>query len=260
MTTLTVVKLGGSLLENAASRRHALEAIAGRWHDDSRIVVVHGGGKNIDVSLAKLGIPKRTVQGLRVTDAATLEVVTGVLAGTVNKTIVTELSVAGVAPAGISGADGGTIQAEIHPPIDGVDPGFVGKVATCDPALTLTLLGAGFLPVIASLASSAEGQLLNVNADSAAAAIAVALGATRLVFLTDVEGVIDGKGSILPSLGVAEAMSLLASSSVTGGMKPKLRACLDALAGGVDEVIIAGPSRHVAALAGGEGGTHLVAA
>lgn len=260
MTSLTVVKLGGSLLENASSRHLALEAIADRWHEDSRIVVVHGGGKHIDLSLAKLGIPKRTVEGLRVTDAATLEVVTGVLGGLVNKTIVTELSLAGIAAAGISGADGETLQAELHAPVDGVDVGYVGKVSACDPALALTLLGAGFLPVIASLASSSEGQLLNVNADSAAAAIAVALGATRLVFLTDVEGVIDPTGSILPSLGITETTALLASSSVTGGMKPKLRACLDALEGGVAEVIIAGPSRHGAALAGGEGGTHLVAA
>jgi acetylglutamate kinase len=124
----------------------------------------------------------------------------------------------------------------------------------------LTLLGGGFLPVIASLGMSPEGALLNVNADAAAAAIAVAIGATKLVFLTDVEGVLDTNGTIVPSLDMSGAAALLASPAVSGGMKPKLRACLEALAGGVANVVIAGPSKHAASHAGGEGGTHLVAA
>ncbi len=260
MTELTVVKLGGSLLDDVELRDHAIGAIAQRWSVNPNLVVVHGGGKNIDKALAAAGIPKRTVQGLRVTDARTLEIVTGVLAGNVNKSLVSQLAMSGVAAAGFSGADGDTIQATLHPPIDGIDLEFVGRVFASDPALAMTLLGGGFLPVIASLGMSPEGALLNVNADAAAAAVAVATGATKLVFLTDVEGVLDTNGTIVPSLDMSGAAALLASSAVSGGMKPKLRACLEALAGGVANVVIAGPSRHAASLAGGEGGTHLVAA
>ncbi|HVT44599.1 MAG TPA: acetylglutamate kinase [Thermoanaerobaculia bacterium] len=260
MTELAVVKLGGSLLDDPQLRALALDAIAQRWNQNPNLVVVHGGGKNIDRALARAGIPKRTVQGLRVTDAQTLEIVTGVLAGNVNKSLIAELAISGVAASGFSGADGGTIQANLHPPIDGTDLGFVGRVFASDPALALTLLAGGFLPVIASLGKSPDGSLLNVNADAAAAAVAVAIGATKLVFLTDIEGVLDTNGTIVPSLDMSGAAALLASPAVSGGMEPKLRACLEALAGGVSNVVIAGPSRHAASLAGGEGGTHLVAA
>jgi acetylglutamate kinase len=260
VTELTVVKLGGSLLDDLAMRSHALAAIAGRWHNDHAVVVVHGGGKNIDAALNRLGIPKKTAQGLRVTDGDTLDVVTGVLAGNVNKGVVTALSGYEVPAAGISGADGDTLVASVHPPVDGVELGFVGSIEGSDPSLILTLMGGGFLPVVGSLAAGPDGTVLNVNADSAAAAIAVALRATRLVFLTDVEGLFDASGSLVASLDGPSAAAMLESPAVTGGMKPKLRACLSALAGGVPEVVIAGPQRHASSLAGGEGGTHVVAA
>jgi len=260
MTDLTVVKLGGSLLDDAEMRLHALKAIAHHWNDNSHMVVLHGGGRHIDAALSRIGISKRTVDGLRVTNAATLEVVTGVLAGNVNKSIVSQLAAEGVAAAGISGADGDTLCAELHPAVNGVDLGFVGQLSGSDPCLVLTILGAGFLPVVASLASGPGGMLLNVNADAAASALAIALGATRLVFLTDVEGVVGTGGQVVPLLDRLEATRLLSSPAVTGGMKPKLRACLDALSGGVHEVVIAGPARHAASLAGGTGGTHVVAA
>lgn len=260
MKEIVVVKLGGSLLDDPALRAKAVLAIADQVHSDVRIVVVHGGGKNIDAAMRRAGIEKKTVQGLRVTDAPTLEIVTSVLAGTVNKALVAELSALGVPATGLSGVDGGTLQAAFHPVIDGHDLGFVGAVQRSEPSLALTLLGGGFVPVIASLASGPQGSILNVNADAAASAIAVALGASRVIFLTDVEGLIAEDGRVVTELDHHEAVAMLQSVAVTGGMKPKLRACVAAVAGGVPEVVIAGPSRHAAALAGGEGGTTVVAA
>src|SRR4029453_2441711 len=168
----------------------------------------------------------------------------------------------GIRCAGISGADGETLRAERHPVVEGVDLDLVGRVVGADMRIVRALLGAGALPVGATLASGpADAPLLNVNADAAASALAVALGARRLVFLTDVEGLIGGDGRLVPELPPPRIEGLLApGSAVTGGMLPKLRACLEALRGGVAEVVIAGPRRHRAALTSGKGGTRLVAA
>jgi acetylglutamate kinase len=257
-----VVKLGGSLLEDDALRASALGRIASRWKAVGGVVVVHGGGKRVDAGLARLGIPRRVHAGLRITDAQTLDVVVGTLAGTVNKMLVRELEARGARATGISGADGKTLRAETHPPVDGVDLGYVGRVVATDTRIVRALLAAGALPVIASIASGPTGApLLNVNADAAAAALAVALGASRLVFLTDVEGLKGENGRLVREMRPEDARALLAAGrAVTGGMMPKLRACLDAVAGGIEEVVIAGPRRHRAALAGGKGGTRLVAA
>jgi len=255
-----VVKLGGSLLENRDLRHSALEAVATAWTSGKRSIVVHGGGKRIDAMLAALDIPKKVQGGLRVTDAGTLDVVVSILSGLVNKTLVAELRGRGILAAGLSGVDGDTLWAEFHEAVEGVDLGFVGRVVRCDPKLLAAVLGAGFLPLVASVALGREGTLLNVNADAAAAALAGALGAKRLVFLTDVEGVKDAGGAVIGRLDAREARALLDSPSVTGGMKPKLRAALDALDAGVEEVLVAGPSLHRAALLEGRGGTHLVAA
>lgn len=255
-----VVKLGGSLLENRALRQSALEAIATAWTSGKRSIVVHGGGKRIDAMLAALDIPKKVQGGLRVTDAETLDVVVSILSGLVNKTLVAELRSSGIRASGISGADGDTLWAEFHEAVEGVDLGFVGRVVRCDPKLLSAVLGAGFLPLVASVALGREGTLLNVNADSAASALAGALGARRLVFLTDVEGVLDADGMVIERLDARAARALLASPAVTGGMKPKLRAALDAIDAGVSEVLVAGPSLHRAALLEGKGGTRLVPA
>jgi acetylglutamate kinase len=257
-----LVKLGGSLLEDAPRRAAALAAIAARFAADGDVVLVHGGGKRIDAALARLGIPRRVHAGLRITDAETLAAVAGSLCGNVNKELVRELARYGARSAGISGTDGDTLRAELHPAVDGVDLGFVGRVTGADTGIVHALLGAGALPVIASIASGPpEAPLLNVNADAAASALAIALGARRLVFLTDVEGFLDGEGRVVPTLDASRLDALLASDSiVTGGMRPKLRACLEAIRGGVAEVVIAGPRRHRAALTSGKGGTRLVAA
>jgi len=243
-----VVKLGGSLLDDAARRAEVLRGIAKAWKRGEPIVIVHGGGKHIDAHLKRVGIEKRTHAGLRITDDPTLEIVVAVLGGVVNKMLVSELSKMGVKAAGISGSDGGTLIADRHPHIDGIDLGNVGRVRRSDPTLIRSMLAGGFLPVVSSIAGGARGTLLNVNADSAAAAIAAGLNATSLVFITDVAGLLDHKGAVVPSLDADDARAMLASDVVTGGMRPKLEAALQALASGVSSIRI------------GEGGTSLVAA
>jgi acetylglutamate kinase len=258
--SLMVVKLGGSLLEDPVLRARALEAVAARWTAGQKIVLVHGGGKRIDASLAALKIPKKTYRGLRITDPETLDVVVSVLSGLVNKSLVAEFRALGVTAAGLSGADGETLWAEFHPRLDGVDFGFVGRVTYSNPTLLRAVLGAALLPIVASVALGREGTLLNVNADSAAAALAAGLGAEKLVFLTDVEGLLDEAGRLVPEISADGAWSLLRRGAVGGGMRPKLVACLDALRGGVSEVVIAGPAGHAAALSNGIGGTRLASA
>ncbi|MBI2212625.1 MAG: acetylglutamate kinase [Acidobacteria bacterium] len=260
MKSWTVVKLGGSLLENVAMRSRALAAISAATASGENLVVVHGGGKRIDATLAKLGIPKRTHAGLRITDDATLDVVVSVLSGTVNKLLVAELTSLGTPSAGISGPDAATLEAEPHPPIDGVELGHVGRVTSANPALIEAIAARGVLPVVASVALGPDSTMLNVNADAAAAAIAVALGAKRLLFLTDVPGLLDDKGQVIESISAACAEQLLEYRVVSGGIVPKLRSCLEAIHGGVGEVVIAGPAGHENALNVGMGGTRLVAA
>jgi acetylglutamate kinase len=197
--------------------------------------------------LAKLGIAKRTHAGLRITDDATLDIVVAVLGGIVNKLIVSELTALGVRAAGISGSDASTLIAEVHPPIDGVDLGNVGRVIASNPTLVRSMLTYGILPVVSSLAISNQGALLNVNADSAASALAVALRAESLQFITDVAGVLDPQGAVVSYLdadGVEQWIDI-----VSGGMKPKLQAALHALRSGVKTIAI-----------GENGGTSLVAA
>jgi acetylglutamate kinase len=243
-----VIKLGGSLLDDAVRRAAVLRGIAKAWKSGEELVLVHGGGKHIDAMLKRLGIEKKTHAGLRVTDDATLEIVVAVLSGSVNKMLVAELSKLGVKAAGISGADGGTLNADRHPHIDGVNLGNVGRVRSSDPTLIRSMIAARILPIVSSVAGGARGALLNVNADSAAAAIAAGLHASSLVFLTDVAGLLDGNGEVVESLDADDARALLETDVVSGGMRPKLEAALQALASGVSSIEI------------GEGGTSLVAA
>lgn len=255
-----LVKLGGSLLEDAGGRAAVLAAIARRWRGGEPLVLVHGGGKRIDAELAARGIPRRVHEGLRITDRATLEVVVAVLAGRVNADLVRELESAGADAVGLCAGEAGLLRADFHPPIGGVDLGFVGTVTSAEPRALEGLLSQGRLPVVAPLAAGPDGSLLNVNADAAAAALAGAIGARRLVFLTDVEGVADAAGRLRERLDPLEARRLLDSPAVSGGMRPKLTACLAAARAGIREIVIAGPARREAALAGGPGGTTLVAA
>ena len=232
---MKLVKLGGSLLDDAQRRDAVLREIAREWHKGEQLVIVHGGGKHIDARLAKLGIPKRTHAGLRITDDATLEIVIDVLDHVVNPLIVNELIALGVNAEGISGSS--ILIAEKHPPIDGVDLLNVGRVLGAKPIEVTDTL-----PVISCVAGA-----FNVNADSAAAAVAVALQADSLKFVTDVAGLLDENGAVVSSLhadGVEQWIDI-----VSGGMKPKLQAALHALRSGVKTIAI-----------GEKGGTSLVAA
>ncbi|MFL6248833.1 MAG: acetylglutamate kinase [Thermoanaerobaculia bacterium] len=242
-----MIKLGGSLLDDASRRAAALQKIVSRWNAGEDLVLVHGGGKHIDAALAKLGIAKKTHAGLRVTDDVTLDVVVSVLGGTVNKMLVAELTSLGIRAAGISGCDGATLIAEKHADIDGIDLGHVGHVTGSNRTLVNALLTSGTMPVISSIAIGKNGALFNVNADSAASAIAVAHGAEELLFLTDVAGLLDDQGNVVPRLNAADAHEFLIQ--VSGGMKPKLQAAITALTSGVQAISI-----------GEEGGTTVVAA
>jgi acetylglutamate kinase len=238
MNDIQVIKLGGSLLDDATRRKEALSGIVGAWQRGENVVLVHGGGKHVDAMLARLGIEKKTHAGLRITDDETLDVVVAVLAGVVNKSLVAELTAMGVRAAGISGADDSTLVAELHPAIDGVELGHVGKVTRANRTLIRAMLTAGVLPVVSSVALGPDGTLLNVNADSAASAIATAVNAQSLRFITDVAGVFDAEGKVLPTLTTNQLEELLGSPAVKGGMKPKLEAALSALQSGVGLITI----------------------
>lgn len=260
MKNVTVIKLGGSLLENRDLRSGVLSAIADARRKGEPIVIVHGGGKAIDRNLAARGIDRRFHDGLRVTDDQTLEVVLDTLTGEVRRTLMSELSWKHAGAIGVSGLDGRMIEASPLVPRDGVDFGHVGEVTCVRPELIEELLVAGRLPLIASIAASPAETPLNVNADVVASAVAVAMNAKRLVFLTDVEGVRNEWGEVIDELTIATIDTLLLSSAVSGGMRPKLRASRDAVNRGVGEVVIAGPARHQAVLEGQKGGTLIAAA
>lgn len=233
-----VVKIGGSTL---GGHDTTLEDLAALQRRGVKSVVVHGGGKVITEWMAKQGVKPKFVRGLRVTDAPSLEIVVAVLTGLINKTLVASLQALGGKAIGISGADGGMLQATIKDP----ELGLVGSVVQVNPAPIQALLDTGYIPVIAPVAvhlsdgSRDAGSLLNINADTAAGEIAAALGAERLVFLTDVEGVLDSSRRLMPRLTQRQAQGLVRSTFVAGGMVPKLEACLTALkeGGGVAQIV-----------------------
>ena len=232
-----VVKIGGSTL---GSDDTTLQDLVALQRQGVSSVVVHGGGKVITEWMGKQGVRPRFVRGLRVTDAPSLEIVVAVLTGLINKTLVTSLLALGGKAMGISGADGGMLQAQIKEP----DLGLVGSVVKVNPDPIKALLSAGYIPVIAPVAVNSSGEsspnspLLNVNADTAAGEIAAAFGAGRLVLLTDVEGVLDSSRRLIPRLTQRQARGLMRSNLVAGGMVPKLEACLTALKeGSVTQIV-----------------------
>jgi acetylglutamate kinase len=251
-----LVKLGGTLLDGAQSRDRLAAQIAAARGRGIEVVVVHGGGKQMTRYLAERGIESRFVGGLRVTNPETLDAVLKVFAGSVNQELVASLNRAGALAVGLSGIDAFLVEAEQ------LDPalGAVGRVTKSNPALLHLLTANGYLPVVACVAGDRQGQVYNVNADQMAVACAAAYGARQLIFLTDVEGVLDGAGCVQPVLTAAQSRRLIADGVATGGMQAKLEAALAALAGGVEQVRIApgaaeGVLEHV--LAGGGIGTRV---
>jgi acetylglutamate kinase len=218
-----VVKLGGSALEDAAS---ALDAVATLWHAGWQPTLVHGGGPQIDAFLRALGITPRFHDGRRVTDAATLDVVRAVMAGQINTELVRQLVARGIPAVGLSGLDGAMLPATRAAP----ELGLVGLPQAANVALVRTLLTAGYVPVITSLGLGPDGECLNINADDAATSIACALDARHLAFISDVAGVQNAEGGIMPRLTPPLAEKLLQDGIITGGMVPKVEACLAALA------------------------------
>ena len=239
-----VLKFGGELLEDSARLGGVVAAIARIHALATPLVIVHGGGKEIDAALKVAGIEKRQVEGLRITDEPTLDVVVSVLAGIVNTRLVAALMAAGVAGVGMTGADSGCGMCEIAPPhktVDGrlVELGRVGiPTATSDTRLLQTLLREGFVPVVCSIGVTKTGLLLNVNADTMAGHLAAALRARRLVIAGSTPGVLDASGETVAVLDPAAIARLVGVGTATAGMIAKLRACEEALAGGVDDVVL----------------------
>jgi acetylglutamate kinase len=231
-----LIKLGGTLLDAPESRqRLAREIAAAAAEPDRRVIVVHGGGKQMTRYLAERGIESRFVNGLRVTTPEIIDAVLKVFAGSVNAELVSAFRAAGARPVGLSGLDAGLVDAELLNP----DLGQVGKPVRSDARLLDLLAGESYLPVVACVAGDARGNVYNVNADQMAVACAVSFAAESLVFLTDVEGVRDKDGVICPTLTCDQAGMLIREGVATGGMQAKLEAAMDALRKGVSQVLIA---------------------
>jgi acetylglutamate kinase len=239
----TILKLGGELLEDADAMRVAAAAVAA-LAASGPVAVVHGGGRAIDADLRARGKAPRFVDGLRVTDGDTLETVVAVLAGRINTAFVAALVAAGVKAVGLTGADAAIGISTLAPPLkttDGAvaDLGLVGIPRADAPARLLTdLIGLGYVPVVASVGVSADGTLLNVNADTLAAHLARAAQARRLIVAGKTAGVFDAAGATCPRLDATQARAMVAAGTARDGMVAKLTACLEALDGGVAEVRI----------------------
>jgi acetylglutamate kinase len=199
-------------------------------------IVVHGGGPQINRMLDRLGVKSRFVNGLRVTDSETMEVVEMVLAGTINKQLVGAINAAGGRAIGLSGKDGGLIRARKLE--RNGDLGFVGEPERIDAGVLATFRQSDITPVIAPVGVGAEGETYNINADTVAGAVAAAVEARRFLLLTDVAGVLDGDKQLIPELSAAAARRLIADGTISGGMIPKVETCLEAVEGGVGAAVI----------------------
>lgn len=239
-----VLKLGGELLEQPKDLSRMARAIAG-LSARADVVVVHGGGREIDAALAAVGIPKHQVDGVRITDERTLDVVVAVLAGTLNTRLVAAVRRAGADPVGLTGADATVATLRRAPPlvsVEGttVDLGLVGLPSgSSTPRLLTDLLTRRYVPIVACIGATRQGQVLNVNADTLAAHLAVTVGAQRLVMAGGTAGVLDADGRTIGRLTDREAARLVRAGTASRGMVAKLEACRSALRGGVGDVVIA---------------------
>lgn len=242
-----VVKYGGHAMGDVELAKDFAEDITLLTLSGINAVVVHGGGPQIGRMLERLNIQSEFKDGLRVTDRATVEVVEMVLAGAINKDIVRTINEAGGKAVGLCGKDGRMVLAEplkrrVKDPDSNIervlDLGFVGEPVEVRRDVLDVLARQEIIPVIAPVATGTDGETYNINADTFAGAIAGALGATRLLFLTDVDGVLDGEGKLIRELSVAEARRLMASGVISGGMVPKVETCIEALERGVEGVVI----------------------
>tara|TARA_B100001245_G_scaffold221212_1_gene192305 strand:+ start:2393 stop:3283 length:891 start_codon:yes stop_codon:yes gene_type:complete len=235
--SLTVIKIGGSTL---GSHDTTLMDLVELQKKGKNFVVIHGGGKTISEWMEKQGVRPKFVNGLRVTDSQSLDIVVAVLTGVINKSLVASINSLGGRAIGISGADGNMISAEIADP----ELGYVGKINSVDTAPIEAILEAGYIPVIAPVGihsgTGHHSKLLNINADTVAGYVSSSINANRMVFLTDVEGVLDSSKRLISRMTKRQADSLVASHVIDGGMIPKMEACIEALLGGAISQIIDG--------------------
>jgi acetylglutamate kinase len=232
MKLLTVIKLGGSLMKNLLTRNKFFGELA-IISQKQNIILVHGGGQDINVLLKKFSITSKFVNGLRFTNAETMNIVEMVLSGKVNRNLTTNLIKNGAKAVGISGKDGKSIVCRQIKQY-----GLVGDPINVNKKLINVLIKAGFLPVIASIASDIRGNVMNVNADTLAASIAVAFEAQKLIFLTDVPGVLNKNKNTIKEIKVSDIDTLIKNGTVEGGMIPKIKGCADSINKGVGEVWI----------------------
>jgi acetylglutamate kinase len=256
---VSVLKLGGELIEDDQRLKAMGKAIASAAKKGHPIVVVHGGGREIDAALAQVGIPKRQVDGLRVTDPETLNIVVSVLAGTINTKFVAAINAAGGKAVGLTGADAGVAPVEKAAPHkatsgETIDLGMVGMpIKSAAPKVIEALCKAGYVPVIACVSAGKNGKLYNVNADTLAGSLAARLQAKRLVIASATAGVLDKKNQTIAKLDAERIEKLVKSGTANAGMVAKLAACQVALKGGAKSIVIVdgrSPARLVKALAG----------
>ena len=234
---IVVVKYGGNAMINEQLKEQVMEDIALLWLIGVKVVLVHGGGPEINDVMNKYGKKPEFVDGLRVTDKETVDIVQMVLAGKVNKSLVTLLQRKGGHAVGLSGIDGGLIEAQIKDE----RLGYVGKITKIRPQPILALLENNYIPVVSTVASDKQGNVYNINGDTAAAYIAGALGAERLIMMTDIAGILrdkDDPSTLIPEITIEEAGKLYEEGVITGGMIPKVDCCIEALHRGVKNVII----------------------
>ena len=249
-----VIKFGGHAMGEQASIEAFARDIVFLQQVGAKPIVVHGGGPQIGSMLARLEMESNFIDGLRVTDQQTISIVEMVLAGAINKSLVASISAAGGMSVGISGKDGNLIIAKklSHRTKDTdsaienlVDLGYVGIPDKVDKQLLDALLGVNMIPVVAPLGLGADGQTYNINADTAAGSIASALNASRLLMLTDVDGVLDDNGKLIPRLSIAQARQLILNGVIKGGMIPKVETCIQAVQSGAGAaVILDGRKKH----------------
>ena len=234
---IIVVKYGGNAMINEQLKEQVMEDIALLWLIGVKVVLVHGGGPEISELMGKLGKKAEFVNGLRVTDKETVDIVQMVLAGKVNKSLVTLMQMKGGHAVGLSGMDGGMIEAEIKDE----RLGYVGRITKIRPQPITDLLEKNYIPIVSTVASDHQGNVYNINGDTAAAYIAGALGAERLIMMTDIAGILrdkDDPTTLIPEITEAEAKALQAEGVISGGMIPKVECCIEALHRGVKNVII----------------------
>jgi acetylglutamate kinase len=237
--SIVVVKYGGSAMVDEQLKKSVIQDIAMLKYIGLKPVVIHGGGKEITSLLDRLGKKSEFLDGLRVTDAETAQVAEMVLSGSIGKSLVSELEQVGISAVGISGKDGRTLLCSKKLDDKGRDLGYVGHVEKVDTSLLETLLSNNFVPVVSPVGVDEEGNTYNINADYAASAVAGSLSAQKLVFLTDVEGILkdkDDPSSIIRTLSTRQAEAYIQDGTINGGMIPKVQCCLDGLEKGVSSV------------------------